>query len=92
MKTVETGGVENPSYYNGDDVMQIIERYDLGFCLGNCLKYILRSGKKIDPYKANRVSSQKEHADLVRQSTLDDLKKAVWYLDREIGRLETEEG
>lgn len=36
----------NPDYYNGDDVMQIIERYNLDFCLGNVVKYILRSGKK----------------------------------------------
>lgn len=67
----------NPPYYNGDDVMQVIERYNLGFCLGNSVKYILRAGKKVDSDKLNRVSTQKEHADLVKQFTLDDLKKAL---------------
>lgn len=38
----------NPDYYNGDDVMQIIERYNLDFKLGQVIKYVLRSGKKGD--------------------------------------------
>jgi hypothetical protein len=52
-----------PPYYNGDDVMQIIERYDLSFCLGNVIKYTLRSKNK---------------------NGIEDLKKALWYLKREI--------
>ncbi len=77
----------NPDYYKGDDVMQIIERYNLGFCLGNTVKYILRSGKKVDD-KINQVSTQKEHSAIVITSTLTDLKKALWYLEREISNLE----
>lgn len=67
--------------------MQIIERYNLGFCLGNSIKYILRSGKKIDN-KINRVKTQKEHSNIVINSTLTDLKKALWYLEREISNQE----
>tara|TARA_R110000744_G_C19362488_1_gene561552 strand:+ start:359 stop:514 length:156 start_codon:yes stop_codon:yes gene_type:complete len=46
--------------------IEIIEAFELGFCLGNVIKYVLRAGKKDD--------------------ALEDLKKARWYLDREIGR------
>ena len=42
----------NPSYYKGRnfDVIDFIEQYELGFCLGNAVKYIARAGKK-DPKK-----------------------------------------
>jgi hypothetical protein len=36
----------NPDYYNGRDVMEIINRYELSFCLGNVVKYVLRSKNK----------------------------------------------
>lgn len=36
------------NYYGGDYVMRLIEHFDLNFCLGNALKYILRAGKKHD--------------------------------------------
>lgn len=36
----------NPSHYKGDLVMRIIERFGLGFCLGNVVKYVLRHGEK----------------------------------------------
>ncbi len=35
-----------PPHYHGDEVMKIIERFELGFSLGNAVKYILRAGKK----------------------------------------------
>lgn len=44
----------------------MIEAWDLGFCLGNALKYIARAGRK--------------------GSRIEDLKKARWYLGREIAR------
>jgi len=66
--------INHPAHYGGADnpyeVIKIIEHYELGFCLGNVLKYILRAGKK-DPKKE-----------------LEDLKKSVWYLNREIWRRE----
>jgi len=36
----------NPSHYKGDLVMRIIETFDLGFELGNVVKYILRHKQK----------------------------------------------
>lgn len=38
----------NPTHYHGDAVMGVIEEFDLGFCLGNTVKYILRAGKKVE--------------------------------------------
>jgi hypothetical protein len=65
--------INHPSHYGGDttyEAIKVIEAWELGFCLGNTVKYISRAGKK-DP-----------------KTTVEDLKKARWYLDREIGRLE----
>lgn len=40
--------VNSPAHYQGRSmqVIDVIENFDLGFNLGNALKYILRSGKK----------------------------------------------
>lgn len=42
--------VNHPSHYQGNtfEVIDIIEDFNLGFCLGNAIKYILRAGKKGD--------------------------------------------
>lgn len=65
--------VNHPQHYGGADnpyeAIKVIEAWQLGFCLGNTVKYISRAGKKADP-------------------ALQDLKKARWYLDREISKLE----
>ena len=69
--------VNHPPHYGGGDnpyeAIKVIEAWNLGFCLGNTVKYISRSGKK-DPAKE-----------------LEDLKKAAWYLTREINRRESNE-
>jgi hypothetical protein len=44
----------------------------MNFCLGNAIKYIMRSELK--------------------GKQIEDLKKAVWYINREIDRLEKENG
>lgn len=58
--------VNHPAHYKagGMEVIDVIESFDLGFRLGNAVKYVLRAGRKGD-----RVT---------------DLKKAQWYLEREI--------
>lgn len=60
--------VDHPSHYGGAnnvyEAIKVIEAWDLGFHLGNAVKYIARAGSK-----GNR---------------LEDLKKAAWYLNREI--------
>lgn len=63
--------VNHPSHYqtsSGMEVIDVIEAFNLGFCLGNVVKYILRAGHKDD--------------------ILQDLKKAKWYLEREIATIE----
>lgn len=57
-------------------VIDIIEMFGLGYCLGNVLKYVLRAGKKKELGYENYVKQ------------LEDLRKASWYLNREIFQLE----
>ena len=42
--------VNHPKHYGGQDnpyeAIKVIEAWDLGFCLGNTVKYISRAGKK----------------------------------------------
>ena len=44
--------INHPSHYGGEEnpyeAIKVIEAWDLGFNLGNCLKYISRAGKKGD--------------------------------------------
>jgi hypothetical protein len=64
-----TDSVNHPPHYesNGSEVIDIIEAFELGFHLGNVVKYVLRAKKK---------------------NGTEDLKKARWYLDRQIAKLE----
>ena len=65
--------VNHPSHYGGEsnpyEAIKVIEAHNLGFNLGNAVKYISRAYYKSNP--------------------LQDLKKARYYLDREITRRET---
>lgn len=65
--------VNHPAYYKtgGIEAIDVIEAWNLDFCLGNTVKYIARCGRKSD-------------------KVLEDLKKAAWYLNREIERRERE--
>jgi Protein of unknwon function (DUF3310) len=44
--------VNHPAHYGGADnpyeAIKVIDAWDLGFCLGNTVKYISRAGKKDD--------------------------------------------
>jgi hypothetical protein len=66
--------VNHPTHYGGQDnpyeAIKVIDAWELGFSLGNTVKYISRAGKK---------DSDKE---------LQDLKKALWYLQHHIEQLE----
>jgi hypothetical protein len=72
--------VDHPPHYGGKDnpyeAIKVIEAWGLGFHLGNTLKYICRQGWR----GRQRQPGQ----------ALADLKKARWYLDREIQNLERE--
>ena len=49
-----TDSVNHPTHYGGEEnlyeAIKVIEAWELGFCLGNAVKYIARAGKK-DPAK-----------------------------------------
>ena len=66
--------VNHPNHYGGEEnlyeAIKVIDAWELGFSLGNTVKYISRAGKK---------ESDKE---------LQDLKKALWYLQHHIETLE----
>ena len=41
--------VNHPQHYGGDttyEAIKVIDAWELGFCLGNVVKYISRAGKK----------------------------------------------
>lgn len=67
--------VNAPSHYTDGkiEVIDFIEDKNLGFNLGNAIKYISRAGKK-DSGKPGKL--------------IEDLRKAEWYLKREISKLE----
>jgi hypothetical protein len=55
IRELQAGGfgprhaVDHPAHYGGDttyEVIKVIEAWELGFCLGNAVKYIARAGKK----------------------------------------------
>lgn len=70
--------VNNPQHYTDSkiEVIDYIEDKNLGFCLGNVVKYVSRAGKK---HSADKSDKEKE---------VQDLKKARWYLDRRIKEIE----
>ena len=67
----EGSEINHPKHYqgNGLEAITVIEAFNLGFALGNAIKYILRAGNK--------------------GCKIKDLKKSVWYIQREIESLET---
>lgn len=79
--------VNHPAHYGGADnpyeAIKVIEAWSLGFCLGNCVKYICRAGKKLPSGPGLYPDSP-----MRRAQTLEDLRKALWYLQREIAQLE----
>ena len=70
--------VNNPKHYTDSkiEVIDYIEDKNLGFCLGNAIKYISRAGKK---HSADKTDKEK---------MIQDLNKAIWYLNRRIKEIE----
>lgn len=74
--------VNNPSHYTwlkdkcGIEVIDITRQMD--FNLGNAIKYILRAGHKDEEGYSNVAKE------------IEDLKKAVWYINDKIKMLENE--
>ena len=78
----EDENVSHPSHYTwlkdkyGIEVIDITIHLD--FDLGNAIKYILRAGHKIEEGYDNR------------SKTIEDLKKAIFYINDKIKTLEDE--
>jgi len=71
----------NPSHYadlGNYSAIHVIEKWSLGYAVGNAIKYVQRAGKKL--YEGKDA----------RESELIDLKKARWYLQRHIHFLDPE--
>jgi hypothetical protein len=80
IKLEKNDSVNHPSHYTwleelcGIEVIDITRHMD--FDLGNAIKYILRSGHKKDSNLTNK------------DKTIEDLKKAIWYIHDEINKIE----
>lgn len=74
--------VNHPSHYTwlkekcGIEVIDITRHMD--FCSGNAVKYLLRAGHK----------SEEGYDDT--QKEIEDLKKAIWYINDRIKQLKNE--
>lgn len=66
--------INHPQHYTRGriEVIDFIEDKGLNFNLGNVIKYVARAGHKKSSGKSMEAKA------------LEDLKKARWYLDREI--------
>lgn len=78
-----TENVNHPPHYQagGLEVIDIIEAFELDFCLGNVVKYVLRAGRK---------ATYGGFPDELRDAELEDLEKALWYLRRGLAMRSTE--
>lgn len=74
--------VNHPSHYTSGniEVIDFIEDKELNFNLGNVVKYVARCGRKTSEGKTSEAKA------------LEDLKKAAWYLSREIKTREAKNG
>lgn len=79
-KKFRSNAVDHPAHYTSDpsgvECIQVTRHRN--FCIGNAIKYLWRAGLKDDPARPG-VEKQ-----------VEDLRKAVWYIEDEIARLEGE--
>lgn len=71
---ISNNNVDHPTHYNshpsGIECIEIAKHYN--FCIGNAIKYLWRSGLKSEQ---GMTDTQKE---------IEDLRKAIWYINEEI--------
>lgn len=69
--------INHPIHYtshpSGIECIDIAEHHD--FCIGNAIKYLWRAGLKSE----DGISK--------KEKQIEDLKKAIWYIKREIKHL-----
>lgn len=70
--------INHPRHYtqhpSGIECIEITQHYN--FCIGNAIKYLWRNGLKSN-----------NNLDL-KESKVQDLKKAIWYINKEISNIE----
>lgn len=73
--------VNHPQHYtshpSGCECIEIAEHYD--FCIGNAIKYLWRNGLKSEEGISNK------------DKQIEDLKKAIWYINRKINLIQRED-
>lgn len=78
----KSDNVNHPSHYTSDpsgvECIEIVKHRD--FCVGNAIKYLWRAGLKHDH---NEDSTTKE---------IEDLQKAIWYINKKIEMLQASQG
>lgn len=76
--TPQPDRVNHPSHYtshpSGVECITITEHYD--FCVGNAIKYLWRCGLKV------------EEGMTPRDKEIEDLKKAIYYINRKLNNLQ----
>jgi hypothetical protein len=81
----DQNNVNHPKHYGGADnpyeAIKVIEAWNLGFCLGNTIKYISRAGKK------GQAGTGTQGHKTALEHEIEDLEKAKWYLERRIQQL-----
>lgn len=69
--------VNHPKHYtshpSGVECIEIVQHHD--FCIGNAIKYLWRAGLKT------------EFGMMDKDKHIEDLEKAIWYINREIQML-----
>ena len=74
---MKNDNINHPSHYtshpSGIECIDIAEHHD--FCIGNAIKYLWRAGLKSE----DGISK--------KEKQIEDLKKAIWYIKREIKHL-----
>lgn len=69
---VEREQVNHPAHYGGDttyEAIKVIEAWELGFCLGNAIKYISRAGKKPGSNPRQDVEKARWYVDRYLENT-----------------------
>lgn len=86
--------VEHPAHYGGEanpyEAIKVIEAWDLGFYLGNTVKYVARAGKKTKSetedlrkarwYLDRRILQlEQDGAESADEPTRDDVEEMLYY-------------
>lgn len=72
--------VNHPKHYNSDpsgiECIEVVKHRD--FCIGNAIKYLWRAGLKEEEGLTNK------------EKQIEDLQKAIWYINKEIELIKDE--